>query len=164
MRIGSGYDVHRLVPGRPLILGGERIPHPRGLEGHSDADALLHAVSDALLGAAALGDLGTHFPDTDSQYAGADSGGLLREVVRRVAERGWAPVNVDCTVIAQAPRLAPHIPAMRSRLAELLGLPLDAVSVKATTPEKMGPLGREEGIAAQAVVLIDSIPAHPVAR
>lgn len=154
MRVGTGYDVHRLAAGRPLVLGGVRVPHDRGLEGHSDADALLHAVADALLGAAALGDLGAWFPAAEPAWAGADSRDLLARVVARVREAGWQPVNVDATVIAQRPRLAPHVPAMRGNLADTLGIALDAVSVKATTPEGLGPLGHEEGIAAQAVVLL----------
>lgn len=161
MRIGTGYDVHRLVPGRPLILGGVRIPHPLGLAGHSDADALLHAVADALLGAAALGDLGHHFPDTDPAHADADSRHLLREVVRLVREAHWAPANVDSTIVAQAPRLARHIPAMREHIAADLGIDPARVSVKATTPEGLGPLGHEEGIAAQAVVLLESTRTEP---
>lgn len=154
LRVGTGFDIHRLIPGRPLVLGGVRIPHPTGLAGHSDADALLHAVADALLGAATLGDLGRLFPDTDPRYAGADSGDLLREVVKRVSEAGWQLLNVDCTVIAERPKLVTHIGAMRERLAALLGLEIDAVSVKAKTHEGLDALGREEGIAAQAVVLI----------
>lgn len=154
LRIGTGFDVHRLTAGRPLVLCGVRVPHGMGLEGHSDADVVLHAVSDALLGAAALGDLGRHFPSSDERYAGADSRELLREVMRLLLQAGWTPVNVDVTVIAQAPRLAPHLPAMRECLAGLLELPLDAASVKATTTDGLGFTGREEGIAAQSVVLI----------
>ncbi len=154
MRIGSGYDVHALVPGRKLILGGVEIPHERGLLGHSDADVLLHALCDALLGAAALGDIGQHFPDSDVRWKGADSRALLREVLAKVAARGFRVGNVDATVVAQAPRLAAHIPLMRENIAADLGLPLDAVSVKATTTEKLGFSGRGEGIAAEAVALL----------
>ena len=159
-RIGTGYDVHRLVSGRPLILGGVRIPHPTGLLGHSDADALAHALADALLGAAALGDIGQHFPDSDPELEGADSLSLLRQITERVRAAGWRPVNADATVIAQAPRLAPHIPAMRENLAAALGLGLGEVSVKATTPEGLDALGTEQGIAVQAVALLraDSTP------
>ena len=157
MRIGIGYDVHPLAAGRPLRLGGVDIPHHAGLAGHSDGDALLHAVADALLGAAAMGDLGGHFPDTDPQFKGADSRELLREVARRVREAGWAPSNVDCTVIAQQPRLAPHISAMRQNLAQDLCLAPERVSVKATSPEGLGALGHEAGIAAQAVVLLEPV-------
>lgn len=154
MRIGHGYDVHRLVEGRRLILGGVDIPHAKGLLGHSDADVLLHAVSDALLGAAALGDIGQHFPDTDPQYAGADSLELLRRVGELLREHGYTVGNIDATVIAQAPRLAPHIPAMRQNIAGALGLELDCVSVKATTEEHLGFTGDGSGIAAHAVCLI----------
>jgi 2-C-methyl-D-erythritol 2,4-cyclodiphosphate synthase len=153
-RVGQGYDVHALVPGRPLIIGGVTIPYDRGLLGHSDADVLLHAITDALLGAAALGDIGRHFPDTDPDFAGADSRVLLREAVARVAQAGFAIVNVDSTVIAQAPKLAPHIAAIRDNLAHDLALPLDCVNVKAKTNEKLGYLGRGDGIEAQAIVLI----------
>ncbi len=156
IRIGTGYDVHRLVPGRPLVLGGVTIPHPLGLEGHSDADALLHAVGDALLGAAALGDLGTHFPPDDPAFAGADSGGLLRRIVELLGGAGWRAVNVDATLIAQSPRLASHLPAMRENLAGLLSIPLEQVSVKAKTTDGLGFTGKEEGIAAQAVALIEA--------
>jgi 2-C-methyl-D-erythritol 2,4-cyclodiphosphate synthase len=155
-RIGLGIDRHRLVPGRPLVLGGVEIPHERGLEGHSDADALIHAVCDALLGAAALGDIGQLFSDSDPAHAGRDSTEFLQEVVRRVAEAGFAPVNVDVTVMAEAPRLAPHIEAMRSRLAGVMGLAVGRVSVKATRGEGLGPEGRQEGITAQAVALIQA--------
>ncbi|MGY8526943.1 2-C-methyl-D-erythritol 2,4-cyclodiphosphate synthase [Paracidovorax citrulli] len=153
-RVGQGYDVHALVPGRPLILGGVTIPHDRGLLGHSDADALLHAITDALFGAAGLGDIGRHFPDTDPAFAGADSRALLREAVRRVRRAGYAVGNVDATVIAQAPKLAPHIGAMVANLAEDLGIPAGRCNVKAKTNEKLGFEGRQEGIVAQAVVLI----------
>lgn len=155
IRIGQGWDIHKLVEGRPLILGGVTIAHDKGLLGHSDADALLHAITDALLGAAGLGDIGSHFPDTDPAFHGADSRVLLRETVARLRERGWKVVNVDSTVIAQRPKLAGHITAMRANLATDLGVRMDAVNVKAKTSEKLGPLGREEGIAAQAVCLIE---------
>ncbi|WP_207001523.1 2-C-methyl-D-erythritol 2,4-cyclodiphosphate synthase [Trinickia mobilis] len=153
-RIGQGYDVHALVPGRPLIIGGVTVPYDRGLLGHSDADVLLHAITDALFGAAALGDIGRHFPDTDTRFAGANSRVLLRECAARIAQAGFAIQNVDSTVIAQAPKLAPHIDAMRANVAEDLGLPLDRVNVKAKTNEKLGYLGRGEGIEAQAAVLL----------
>lgn len=154
IRVGQGYDVHALVPGRKLVLGGVEIPHDRGLLGHSDADALLHAVTDALFGAAALGDIGRHFPDTDPAFAGADSRALLREAVRRVREAGYEVGNVDATVIAQAPKLAPHIAAMVANLAEDLGIAAGRCNVKAKTNEKLGFEGRQEGIVAQAVVLL----------
>lgn len=157
IRVGTGFDAHALTKGRPLILGGVTISHPRGLAGHSDGDVLLHAVASALLGAAALGDLGTHFPPGDSRYAGMDSGLLLAEVLRKVRAAGWRPVNVDSTVIAQQPRIAPHAPAMRINIARILGLAPEAVSVKATTTDHLGFAGREEGIAAQAVVLIEAV-------
>ena len=153
-RIGQGYDVHALVSGRPLIIGGVTVPYERGLLGHSDADVLLHAVTDALFGAAGLGDIGRHFPDTDERFAGADSRVLLRECAARIKEAGFAIVNVDTTVIAQAPKLAPHIEAMRANIAEDLGLPPARVNVKAKTNEKLGYLGRGEGIEAQAAVLL----------
>jgi 2-C-methyl-D-erythritol 2,4-cyclodiphosphate synthase len=155
VRIGQGFDVHALAAGRKLVIGGVAIPHGRGLEGHSDADVLLHAVCDALLGAAALGDIGRHFPDTDARYRGADSRMLLREVARKVADAGYRVVNVDATVIAQAPRLAPHMPAMVERIAADLGIARGAVNVKATTSEGLGYTGRGEGIAALAVALLD---------
>jgi 2-C-methyl-D-erythritol 2,4-cyclodiphosphate synthase len=158
IRIGTGYDAHRLVPGRPLRLGGVKIDHPTGLEGHSDADVLMHAVADALLGAAALGDLGAHFPPGDPEFAGADSGALLSAVSRMLVQAGWRTVNVDATVIAEAPRLSPHIAAMRANLAAALDLPVEQVSVKATTTEGMGFTGQEQGIAAQAAALIESVP------
>ena len=154
MRIGHGYDVHRLVPERKLILGGVQIPHALGLLGHSDADVLTHAVADALLGAAALGDIGTLFPDTDPAYAGADSLRLLETVCRHVREAGFSVSNVDATVLAQAPKLAPYIPEMRENLSRVLSLPCSRVSVKATTEERLGFTGREEGIAAHAVCLL----------
>lgn len=154
MRIGNGFDVHRLVEGRRCIICGVDIPSPVGLLGHSDADVALHALSDALLGAAALGDIGRHFPDTDPRYAGADSRALLRHVVGLLAEKGWRPGNVDITIMAQAPRMAPHIEAMRANVAADLGLDIDCVSVKATTTERLGFTGRGEGIAAMATALI----------
>jgi 2-C-methyl-D-erythritol 2,4-cyclodiphosphate synthase len=154
MRIGQGFDVHALVPGRALIIGGVVIPYERGLEGHSDADVLLHAVCDALIGAAALGDIGVHFPDTDPRYHGADSRNLLREVAQLLDRSGWRVVNVDATVIAQAPRMAPHIGRMRENIAGDLGVAPSAVNVKAKTGERLGFIGRGEGMAAQAVALI----------
>lgn len=154
LRIGHGYDVHRLVEGRPLILGGVTIPWEKGLLGHSDADVLAHAVADALLGAAALGDIGGLFPDTDPQYKGADSMVLLGEVVRVLREHGYRPSNIDATVLAQAPKLKPHILAMRSRMAAVCGMEETDVSVKATTEEGLGFTGSGEGIAAHAVCLI----------
>ncbi len=154
MRIGHGYDVHRLTAGRRLILGGVEIPFEKGLLGHSDADVLTHAVMDALLGAAALGDIGKLFPDTDPAYAGADSLALLGQVIALLTREGWAVENIDATVLAQAPRLAPHIPAMRRRLAEACGLAEGQVSVKATTEEGLGFTGSGQGIAAHAVCLI----------
>lgn len=155
MRIGHGYDVHRLVEGRRLILGGVDIPYQKGLLGHSDADVLAHAISDALLGAAALGDIGKLFPDKDPQYAGADSLKLLQEVVRRVREKGYEISNIDATILAQAPKLMPHILQMRTNLAAACGLDPDQVSVKATTEEKLGFTGAGEGIAAHAVCLLE---------
>jgi 2-C-methyl-D-erythritol 2,4-cyclodiphosphate synthase len=153
-RIGEGWDVHALVPGRPLVIGGVEIAHPLGLLGHSDADALLHAITDALLGAAALGDIGSHFPDTDARFRGADSGALLAEAARRVRERGYAIGNIDSTVVAQAPRLAAHIAAMRARIAQWLDLAPEQVNVKAKTAERMGPVGQGLAIEARAVVLL----------
>ncbi len=153
-RIGQGYDCHALVEGRPLILGGVTIPHKKGLLGHSDADALLHAITDALFGAAALGDIGRHFPDTDPQFKGADSRVLLREAGKRLAAAGYVVGNVDATIIAQAAKMAPHIPAMVVNVAADLGISEQQVNIKAKTNEKMGFLGREEGIATDAVVLI----------
>ncbi len=155
MRIGTGYDVHRLVEGRKLILGGVEIPYEKGLLGHSDADVLVHAVMDALLGAAALGDIGGHFPDSDPRYEGADSLALLREVCRILREAGFEPGNVDATIVAQAPKLAPYIPAMRRNIAAAMGLDTSCVSVKATTEERLGFTGEGLGIAAQAAALID---------
>lgn len=154
LRVGQGYDVHQLVEGRKLILGGVEIPHPTGLLGHSDADALLHAITDALLGAVALGDIGRHFPDTDSRYAGADSRVLLRAAVALLAEKGWQIVNVDATLIAQKPKLAPYVAAMIANIAVDLGIAEDCVNLKGKTNEKLGYLGREEAIEAQAVVLV----------
>lgn len=156
MRIGFGYDVHCLVEGRRLMLGGVHIPFDRGLDGHSDADVLLHAISDALLGAAALGDIGVLFPDTDAEWKGADSAELLAEVVRRVHSEGWRVVNVDATVVAERPRLRPHVNAMRERIAALLAVDASRVSVKATTSERMGFVGTEQGMAAQAVCLLQA--------
>lgn len=156
IRIGQGYDVHPLVAGRKLVLGGVTIPHAKGLHGHSDADALIHAVCDACLGAAALGDIGKYFPDTDGRYKDVDSRVLLRRVRQAIDEAGWSVVNVDATIIAQAPRLAPHIPAMVANLAADLEIAPTVVNVKATTTERLGFIGREEGIAAQAVVLLES--------
>ncbi len=153
-RIGEGWDVHALVPGRPLVLGGVHIPHTQGLLGHSDADALLHAITDALLGAAGLGDIGTHFPDTDDRFAGADSHALLVEAARRVKAAGWRVGNLDSTVVAQRPRLAPHIGAMRARIAEALGITQAQVNVKAKTAERLGAVGQGASIEARAVVLL----------
>ena len=154
MRIGQGFDVHALVPGRKLIIGGVEIAHDLGLAGHSDADVLLHAICDALIGAAGLGDIGTHFPDTDPRYKGADSRGLLREVAGLVARNGFRVANVDSTIIAQAPKMAPHIPRMRENIAADLGIAAALVNVKAKTAERLGALGRGEGIAAEAVALV----------
>ena len=156
-RFGMGYDVHRLVEGRKLILGGVDVPYEKGLLGHSDADVLLHAVSDAILGAAALGDIGTHFPDTDEQFKGADSGKLLAEVVRLVRAEGYAIGNVDATIVAQAPKLLPHIPRMRENIARLLGMAVGDVNVKATTEERLGFTGSGEGMSAYAVAGIERI-------
>ncbi|MDR3452053.1 MAG: 2-C-methyl-D-erythritol 2,4-cyclodiphosphate synthase [Rhodoferax sp.] len=153
-RIGEGWDTHALVAGRKLIIGGVEIAHPMGLLGHSDADVLLHAITDALLGAAALGDIGTHFPDTDERFKGADSVALLAEAARRVRDQGYQIGNIDSTVIAQAPRLMPHIAAMRERIAGALGLAPSQVNVKAKTAEKMGPVGQGLSIEARAVVLL----------
>ena len=153
-RIGEGWDVHALVPGRKLIIGGVEIPHMAGLLGHSDADVLLHAVTDALLGAAALGDIGSHFPDTDTRFKGADSSKLLAEVGRAVTAAGWRIGNIDATVIAQAPKLAPHIQGMRSNIAQALGLDVGQVNVKAKTAEKMGPVGEGLSMEAQATVML----------
>jgi 2-C-methyl-D-erythritol 2,4-cyclodiphosphate synthase len=157
LRIGEGWDTHALVPGRKLVLGGVEIPFDRGLLGHSDADALLHAITDALLGAAGLGDIGRHFPDTDAAFEGADSVVLLQEAARRVGSAGWSVVNLDSTVVAQAPRLAAHIEAMRARIAGALALDVAQVNVKAKTAEKLGPVGEGLAIEARAIVLL--IPA-----
>ncbi|VTX78506.1 2-C-methyl-D-erythritol 2,4-cyclodiphosphate synthase [Neisseria subflava] len=154
IRVGQGYDVHQLVEGRDLILGGVNIPFEKGLLGHSDADALLHAITDALLGAAGLGDIGSHFPDTAAEFKDADSRVLLREAYQSVQKLGWKVVNVDTTVIAQKPKLAPHIPAMRANIAADLGLPENCVNIKGKTNEKLGYLGRMEAIEAQAAVLL----------
>ncbi len=157
MRIGQGFDVHAFCPGDHVVIGGVHIPFNKGLLAHSDGDVLLHALADALLGAVALGDIGHLFPDTSDQWAGADSRGLLREVVARVAAEGFGVVNVDATIIAQAPRMAPHVTAMRLNIAEDLGISAGRVSVKATTTEKLGFTGRGEGIACQAICLLESL-------
>ncbi|MEO0948317.1 MAG: 2-C-methyl-D-erythritol 2,4-cyclodiphosphate synthase [Cyanobacteria bacterium J06641_5] len=154
LRIGNGYDIHRLGPERSLILGGVRLDHELGLLGHSDADVLTHAIMDAMLGALALGDIGHYFPPTDPKWAGADSIVLLQQVNRIIVDQGWRLNNIDATVVAERPKLKPHIKPMRDRLAAVLGIESDRVSVKATTNEKLGPTGREEGIAAYAVVLL----------
>ena len=154
LRVGEGWDTHALVVGRPLVLGGVTIPHSHGLLGHSDADALLHAITDAILGAAALGDIGRHFPDTAEAFKGADSHRLLSEAARRVREAGWQVVNVDSTIVAQAPKMAPHIPAMVLRIAEALGIDATCVNVKAKTAEKMGPVGEGRAIETRAVCLL----------
>ncbi|MDE2069661.1 MAG: 2-C-methyl-D-erythritol 2,4-cyclodiphosphate synthase [Gammaproteobacteria bacterium] len=156
MRIGQGFDVHAFGPGTEFVLGGVHIPHTHGTQAHSDGDVLLHAVCNALLGAAALGDIGRHFPDTDARYKNADSRKLLAQVLKLLAERGLKPVQVDATIIAQAPKMAPHIPAMCANLAADLKLPRDCVNVKATTTEGLGYIGRGEGIAVHAVVLVDA--------
>jgi len=154
MRIGHGYDVHAFAENRKLIMGGVEIPHPSGLAGHSDADVLLHAICDAMLGAAGLGDIGRHFPDTDPRFKGIDSRKLLQEVARLIREKGYVVSNLDATIIAQAPKMAPHISQMAANIAADIGVDADAVNVKATTTEKLGFTGREEGIAAEAVCLI----------
>ena len=154
LRIGEGWDTHALVAGRPLVLGGVTIPHGQGLLGHSDADALLHAITDALLGAAGLGDIGQHFPDTAVEFKGADSHRLLAEAMRRVGEAGWSVVNVDSTIVAQAPRMASHLPHMVERIADALGIDAGQVNVKAKTAERMGPVGRGESIETRAVCLL----------
>lgn len=159
MRIGQGYDVHAFCEGDRVILGGVSIPHDQGLKAHSDGDVLLHALADALLGAVALGDIGHFFPDTSDEWAGADSRDLLRRVVQRVAEEGYRVLNVDSTIIAQAPKMAPHVNAMRANIAADLGIAHDRVSVKATTTERLGFTGRKEGIACQAICLLE--PLHP---
>ena len=153
-RVGEGWDIHALVPGRALVLGGVAIPHPAGLLGHSDADVLLHAITDALLGAAALGDIGTHFPDTDAAFRGADSIVLLTEAARRVRAQGFEIGNIDSTIVAQAPRLAAHIPQMRARISEALALDVDQVNVKAKTAERLGPVGQGLAMEARAMVLL----------
>ncbi len=153
-RVGQGFDVHALVTGRPLIIGGVTIPHTHGLKGHSDADVLLHAVTDALLGAAALGDIGRHFPDTDPAFEGADSRVLLRAAYQKVVDAGWTVVNIDATVHAQAPKIGPHAPAMVANLAADLRIPADRINVKAKTNESIGHIGRKEGIAATVVAMI----------
>ena len=155
MRIGQGFDVHPLVAGRKLILGGVEIAYHKGLEGHSDADVLLHAICDALLGAAGLGDIGRHYPDSDAAYAGADSRSLLRDVARKLKEKKLKVVNIDATILAQAPRMAPHMPRMSANIAADLGIEQSAVNIKATTTESLGFVGRLEGIAAQAVALLE---------
>jgi 2-C-methyl-D-erythritol 2,4-cyclodiphosphate synthase len=154
LRVGEGWDTHRLVEGRPLVLGGITIPFEKGLLGHSDADALLHAITDALLGAAGLGDIGSHFPDTDPAFRGADSGVLLQAAAQRVRAAGWQVVNVDSTIVAQAPKMAPHIGDMRERIAALLGVPPQRVNVKAKTAEKMGPVGEGLATETRAVCLL----------
>ena len=157
IRIGEGWDVHALVPGRKLILGGVEIAHTVGLLGHSDADVLLHAITDAVLGAAGLGDIGRHFPDTDAQFKGADSSMLLAEAMRRVRAQGWELVNVDSTIVAQAPKLAPHMTAINSGVAKALGVQADQVNVKAKTAEKLGPVGMGQSMEARAVVLLKKV-------
>ncbi len=154
IRVGEGWDVHALVPGRQLILGGVEIPHMSGLLGHSDADVLLHAITDAVLGAAGLGDIGRHFPDTDAQFKGANSSVLLQEAMRRVRAQGWELVNVDSTIVAQAPKLAPYMAAINAGVAQALGVALDQVNVKAKTAEKLGPVGMGQSIEARAVALL----------
>lgn len=166
-RVGLGTDAHAFAPGRSLILGGVRIPHTAGLVGHSDSDVLMHAAADALLGAAALGDLGAHFPSSKVSLAGADSGDLLAQVVILLREAGWQPAQLDAVLMAQEPPLAPHLPRMRTRISEILGLTVQTVSVKATSTDQLGFLGRKEGIAAQAIVLIRPCPSlgiHPQNR
>ena len=161
MRVGQGYDVHQLVAGRDLILGGVKVPHTKGLLGHSDADVLIHAICDACLGAAGLGDIGRHFPDSDPRYQGIDSRKLLRHVRALLEEREWRVENVDSTIVAQAPKLAPHLPQMVANIAADLGIAASQVNVKATTTEKLGFAGREEGIAAYAVVLLSPFVIMP---
>jgi len=153
-RIGQGYDCHALVPGRKLIIGGVTIPHTTGLLGHSDADVLLHAITDALFGAVALGDIGKHFPDTDTRFAGADSRVLLREAIKRIHDAGYEVGNLDATIIAQSPKMAPHIAGMVANIAEDMQVDISQINIKAKTNERLGYLGREEGIAAEAVVLV----------
>ena len=156
-RIGEGWDVHALVPGRKLMLGGVNVPHTAGLLGHSDADVLLHAITDAVLGAAGLGDIGRHFPDTDPQFKGADSSVLLAEAMRRVRQQGWELVNVDSTIVAQAPKLAPHMPDIQAGVAKALGVAPDQVNVKAKTAEKLGPVGQGQSMEARAVALLRKV-------
>jgi 2-C-methyl-D-erythritol 2,4-cyclodiphosphate synthase len=156
VRVGQGFDVHRFGPGDHVMLGGIRIPHDQGVEAHSDGDVVLHALTDALLGAATLGDIGHHFPDKDPQWAGADSSDLLRRVLRDVKAAGWQPVNVDCTILAERPRIAMHVPAIREHISDVLDISVSAVSVKATTMERMGFIGQGEGLAAMAVALLES--------
>ncbi|MEY4283832.1 MAG: hypothetical protein RL111_507 [Pseudomonadota bacterium] len=156
-RIGEGWDIHALVPGRPLVLGGVLIPHDMGLLGHSDADALLHAITDAVLGAAGLGDIGHHFPDHDPAFKGADSTQLLRVATERVRQQGWGVCNVDCTIVAQAPRMGTHRDAMRENIARAMGLSADCVNVKAKTAERLGPVGQLQAIEARAVVLVSAL-------
>jgi 2-C-methyl-D-erythritol 2,4-cyclodiphosphate synthase len=160
-RIGEGWDVHALVPGRKLVLGGVEIPHSTGLLGHSDADVLLHAITDAVLGAAGLGDIGRHFPDTDVQFKGADSRVLLEEAMRRVRAKGWELVNVDSTIVAQSPKLAPHMADIHAGVAQALGVVLDQVNVKAKTAEKLGPVGMGQSMEARAVALLVLKTASP---
>jgi 2-C-methyl-D-erythritol 2,4-cyclodiphosphate synthase len=155
VRVGQGFDVHALVPGRKLVIGGVHIPHDKGLQGHSDADVLLHAICDALLGAAALGDIGSHYPDSNPQYSEIDSRTLLRDVGKKISAQGYRIVNIDATIIAQAPRMAPHVAKMTGNIAADLGIKPAAVSIKATTTENLGYIGRAEGIAAQAIALIE---------
>ena len=155
MRVGIGYDIHELMEGRPLILGGVEVPFGRGLVGHSDGDGLLHAISDAILGAAALGDIGQHFPDNDPKYHGADSAKLLGLVAKLVDEQGWRIVNIDANIIAEQPKMSPHFEAMRTRISQVLGVPFESVSVKARTNEGIGTIGRGNAIATNAVVLIE---------
>jgi 2-C-methyl-D-erythritol 2,4-cyclodiphosphate synthase len=157
LRIGQGFDVHALVAGRALIIGGVNIPYEKGLDGHSDADVLLHAITDAILGAAGLGDIGRHFPDTDPAFKGADSRKLLREAAARVKQAGYAVVNIDCTIIAQAPKMAPHVAAMAANIAADCGVDTNCVNVKAKTTERLGFTGRGEGIAAEAVTLVERV-------
>lgn len=156
-RIGQGYDCHALVPGRALVIGGVTIPHRTGLLGHSDADVLLHAITDALFGAAGLGDIGRHFPDTDPQFKGVDSSVLLAEAMRRVRQQGWELVNVDSTIVAQAPKLAPHMSDIQAGVAKALGVAPDQVNVKAKTAEKLGPVGQGQSLEARAVVLLRKV-------
>jgi len=158
LRVGEGWDTHALVIGRPLVLGGVTIPHDRGLLGHSDADALLHAITDAVLGAAALGDIGRHFPDTADAHKDADSHQLLQVAATKVRDEGWAIMNVDCTIVAQAPKMAPHIAAMRARIGDALGIDAGRVNVKAKTAEKMGPVGEGRAVEARAVCLLVRAP------